>query len=187
MENFNSEWWFEPLEGMASAFYKKADKELVIYRKSSFDAVKQMYGLRLRSVKENMYGQGINPENKVDHHKIVALYLQLFSENPVFVIKPSANGLYPSVASIFANEHYCLEVVRVVLESWAKKTFNRARFGEYRVDFMKLLANYRKSHTEAANTPPHFSYKQVDKYPQSFHFTHALAHLIYFIERDFMD
>jgi hypothetical protein len=188
MEHFNSEWWFTPFERMADAFYNNADRELVIYRKDAFDTIKQKYGNRLLAVKTNMYGQGAeNSNGKTDHHKIIALYVQLFSENPIFVVKEPKSGIYPSAKTIFINEHYCLDIMYSVLKSWTKKAFDFKKFDEYKINFMKLLANYRKSHAEAIREQPHFSYTQVDKYPQHFHFTYALAHIVYFIERNFMN
>jgi len=187
METFNSEWWFEHLERMASALYEKADKELIFYKKSVFAAVKPMYRIRLKSVKTDIYGPNADPQKRIDRHKIVALYIQLFSENPVFVVKTPTNGSYPSIETVLVNEQYCLNMIRAILESWTKKTFDLKKFYTYRTSFMKLLANYRKSHTEAVNPLPNSYYEQIDKYPERFHFTHALAHLIFFIERDFMN
>jgi hypothetical protein len=120
-----------------------------------------------------MYGDAKSPK-KVDHHKIIALYVQLFLENPVFALCDRDPNKFPAPEAMMINEMFCIGIMYAVLTKWNGKKFDFGKFGGYKPDFIKLLNNYKKSHTN------------IDKLRKHFHFTFSLAHVIYFIERDFM-
>jgi hypothetical protein len=136
------------------------------------------YSGRLESVKDEIYGDGgydkklAGVGNRIDRHKIVALYIQLFLENPVFAVRINKeSSSFPNWDTMLINEVLCLNIMRMILRDWNDMAFDLDRFcEEYRIFFLKLLYYYKK-------------YGERNKI-NSF-FTHALAHLIYFIERDF--
>jgi hypothetical protein len=131
----------------------------------------------LLAIKDEIFGDGGGAEsksyagNRIDRHKITALYIQLFLENPVFAVNmDSGYSTFPSWDTMLINEMFCLDIVDFVLSDWDDKVFDFDKFQEYKIVFLKLLYYYKK----------HSELNRVNSF-----FTHALAHLIYFIERDF--
>ena len=178
MLNFNSQEWFTYIGNLAGKYYECSEKNYVSYNKGLIDVIKNKYPARLLAIKNEIYGGGSHAENddyagnRIDRHKIAALYIQLFLENPLFALNiDTKSSTFPKWDTILINEAFCLEIIKAILTKWGGKVFDVDGFcREYRIFFLKLLYYYKK----------HSELNRVNSF-----FTHALAHLIYFIERDF--
>jgi hypothetical protein len=141
------------------------------------EAVKLAYPGRLSAIKGEMYGNCNTEkeklvENRIDRHKIIALYILLFLEKPAFTVNGKKDELFPPTQVMLVNEIFCLNIMRTVLISWSRKNIVLDKFRSYTNSFLKLLHYYKKR----------------CEFHRNFTFsTHALAHLIYFIERDFFE
>jgi hypothetical protein len=176
MTEFNSQDFFTHIKKLADKYYdfikNNSETNFVEYDSKKIDAIKKIYPVRLDSVKKEIYGErDIETGNKIDRHKIVSLYMQLFLENPVFNVLKPAKDTYPSVKTMLINEFFCLDIMRTILQVWTGKKFNLEKFDNYKTHFFKLLSYY-KEHSEF--------------YKRNAFFTHTLAHIIYFIELNFM-
>jgi len=176
MENFNSEWWFTHFKRLAERVYHYAEGNFVIYHNKMFDRVREQYEIRHKLIKADMFGDGAaDGDSRLDRHKIAALYIQLFLKYPVFEVQKAHSAPYPKPKTVFINELYCLDIMRSIFRKWTDKSLDIKNFEEYKPRFIELLACYRDHHTKIDKISPHF------------HFTYALAHIMYFIERDFME
>jgi hypothetical protein len=182
--DFNSERWFSDLKDLAEEFYNTSDKRFVTYDRKSIDRIKTTYFTRLRLLKKEIFGS-VNPVGKrIDHHKIIALYVQLFMEKPIFGVPSVVNSAYASwPETMLINEMFCLEVLFTVLETWCDKKINYGKFKEYEEAFLKLLYYYRE----------YSAYYKMNNYRRNSEhdkrnnlFTYALAHMVYFVEQNFM-
>ncbi|MCL1945820.1 MAG: hypothetical protein FWF51_01525 [Chitinivibrionia bacterium] len=176
MTEFNSQDFFTHIKKLADKYYEliknNSETNFVEYDSKKIDAIKKIYPVRLDSVKKEIYGErDIETGNKIDRHKIVSLYMQLFLENPVFKLVSVPTKKYPSPKMIFINESFCFDIMTVILQVWTGKKFNLEKFDDYKTHFFKLLSYY-KEHSEF--------------YKRNAFFTHTLAHIIYFIELNFM-
>lgn len=170
MPEFNSENWFPQLEIIAKKFYDCSDKKFVTFRETSIAVIKEAYPVRVASVKREIFDDDDIVGKKIDHHKIIALYIQLFLENPVFVLQNKGANPHPAPATMLINEMFCLRIMCIVIKKWSNKIFDEENFRKYRKWFFRLLDNYRE-HSEF--------------HKRNALFTCSLAHLIYFIERVF--
>jgi hypothetical protein len=174
MGKFNSEWWFTDFKRLADKVYQYSDGKLVTYHEKMFDSVKKQYDIRHKLIKVEMFGKDFMDDDKMDRHKITALYIQLFLENKIFDVRKVSSAPYPNIKTVVINELYCLDIMRVIFRKWNGKVLDIKKFEGYKPRFIELLVSYRKCHT------------RIDKISPHFHFTYALAHVIYFIEQNFM-
>jgi hypothetical protein len=182
--DFNSERWFSEFRDLADEFYNTTDKRFVTYNKNSIDKIKTTYRMRLSMLKKEIFGS-VNPVGKrIDHHKIVALYMQLFMEKPIFGVPSVVNTAYASWPEVMLiNEMFCLEIMFAVLEAWNNRRVNHSKFKGYEEAFLKLLYYYRE----------YSAYYKMNNYRRNSEhdkrnnlFTYALAHMVYFVEQTFM-
>ena len=195
---FNSQNWFQAIRQAADDLYERLDKSLVFYNEGMIEAIKLAYPTRLSALKGEIYEDGsiekeirsfhlyTKPQSnlykdvgedrdalvgdRMDHHKIIALYVQLLLEKPVFVVNEKKFEPFPSVQLMLVNEIFTLNIMCAILASWNGRKIDYGKFGPYANSFIKLLFYYKK-HCELHR---HFSFA-----------THSMAHLIYFIERNF--
>ena len=122
-----------------------------------------------------MFGTDNIPNNRINHYKIVALYIQLFLEKPIFNIRLNRCGhALPSANTLLMNELFCFVFMRSVIVERFKKQFDAQKYSkEYENFFLKLFFYYKNNKYRLASLRGHF------------HFTYALADIIRFIERDF--
>jgi len=185
MPDFRSEVWFPHIENLANTYFKRADKRFVDFNKGGLSDIKIAYYHRLQSIKTDVF---VDPTaNKIDRHKILSLYTQLLLEKPLFLHRSQDSFPHPPTPwTMLINEFFCLDIISIILSSWTRgKTLDRIGIElEYKHSFLRLLYHY-KIHSEYDER----------RYEQSEHneyhrrkicFTYKFAHLIYFIERDFM-
>jgi len=182
--DFNSERWFSEIRDLADEFYNTTDKRFVTYSAKSIDRIKATYRMRLGMLKKEIFGS-VNPIGKrIDHHKIIALYMQLFMEKPIFGVPSVVNTAYASwPEAMLINEMFCLEILFVVLEAWNNKRVNYSKFKGYEEAFLKLLYYYRE----------YSAYYKMNNYRRNSEhdkrnnlFTYVFAHMVYFVEQNFM-
>jgi hypothetical protein len=173
-QKFNSQGWFQGVRALAAEFYTASDKSLVTYNEKTIDKIERDYPARLRALKEEIFDKGDLARSRIDRHKIIALYIQFFLEEPLFKVPRIAVSDKGSVLKIkLMNELFCIAFIRRILITWNGKDFNYDKFKkEYALSFSRILYRY-KEHAEF--------------YKKNTFFTYALAHVIYFIERDFLE
>lgn len=175
MPDFNSQKWFDGFRKIADKLCARANerRDFVMYNPKSFDSIKIIYENRLSGLKSEMFG---DPQfyDRIDHHKIAALYIQVFLENPIFVVRGKQYDSFPGQDVMIINEMFCFSIMYAVLTDWDKKYLDMDNFGRNKYELIKLLYHYRKGHTDIDKRRPHF------------HFTYALAQIIYYIERNYV-
>jgi hypothetical protein len=170
MSGFNSQQWFPLFRKLAAKYYDYADKGCIAFRPESIDEIELAYPLRLDAVKNVMFFD--DPAlNRIDRHKIIALYIQLFLEKKLFWLRSlEERWNNPSPSTLLINEIFCIDLMRIILQDWIGKQFDVNNFERYKYSFLKLLAYYRE-HCELHK-------------PNTFN-AFIFAHLIYFVENEF--
>jgi len=171
-QKFNSEKWFFHVKTLADAVYSASDQASVFYAQGVIDEIRGLYPQRLDALKEEIFGAADKARSRIDRHKLVALYIQLCLEKQVFRIPLTVNnGRAPTIKTKLINEFLCLYIVEAAFTSWYGKRLNWKKFDEeYRSSFLRLLYNYKV---------------QAEYHKRNVFFTFALAHVLYFIEREF--
>jgi hypothetical protein len=171
-QKFNSEQWFFHIKTLADAVYGASEQEYVFYADGVIDDIRKLYPQRLDALKEEIFGITDKARSRIDRHKLVALYIQLCLEKQVFKIPLTVNkGRAPTVKTKLINEFLCLYIVEAAFTSWYGKKLIWDKFdAEYRSSFLRLLYNYKV---------------QAEFHKRTSVFTFALAHILYFIEREF--
>ncbi|MCL2722727.1 MAG: hypothetical protein FWD47_15465 [Treponema sp.] len=169
MSEFNSKHWFPYFRKLAAEYNECADKKFVSFRDLSIDEIEAAYFVRSTAIKEEMFENVA--VNRIDRHKVLALYIQLHLEKPLFWLHNLGMKPRPSSTTLMYNELFCLDILQIVLEKWTGKHLDFTKFGDYKFALMKLFKYYRE-------------HSEFHKY--NLFFTFNFAHLIYFIERDFM-
>jgi hypothetical protein len=173
MLEFNSQGWFQDIRALAVGFYAVSNKAFVSYNAKIVDKMEMAYPVRLRALKSEIFDKGDLAQSRIDRHKIIALYVQLFLEEPLFkVSRITTSDKGTALQTKLMNEFFCMAFIRRVLIEWNGKGFNYRKFKhEYALSFSRLLYRYKE---------------QSEFHKKNTFFTYTLAHAIYFIERDFM-
>jgi len=172
--DFNSKEWFSHIRKMAGVYYDAANKTYVDFTDKIFNEIMEVYSARLRALKEEIYKGEDLAKHRIDRHKVAALYVQICLEKQVFKIQPTiSTKTGANIMVKLINEMFCVSIVKAVLESWnPNKRLDIKKFKrEYMSSFIRLLWRYRN---------------KSEWYKRNEFFTYALAHAIYFIERDFI-
>jgi len=175
MKKYNSKGWLKHIRTLADAVFEVSDKTHVSYDKKILEDIENIYYPEsLVALKSEMFGVKGAVRNRIDRHKLVALYIQLFLEKPVFKIPHILNnGPIPTIKTKLINESLCLYIMEVIFSAWSNKKMDRVKFDrKYKAFFLKLLYNYRVQ--EKLNKGRPFS-------------TFALAHILYFIEQEYFE
>jgi hypothetical protein len=167
-QDFNSRHWFPLFEKTAAKYYERADRRIVSFRAASIPEIEAAYPVRVQAIKDVVFDTPAG--NRIDRHKVLALYVQLYLEKPLFWLNTHGAKPNPSPNAMMINEIFCLDVMRMVLTKWTGKRLDAATFEEYKYPLLKLLEYYR-NHSEY--------------HKRNLFFTFNFAHLIYFIEREF--
>jgi len=172
MPQYNSQHWLPLIRDLAATFYEVADKRFVSYEEDTIGKIEKRYPARLDALKKEMFDNQDIAKSRIDRHKLIALYVQFFLEEPLFKVPRQVNtDTGAGVQTLLINEMFCAMFIRVVLNSWNNRAFNVRGFKkEYRKTFLRLLYRYRQ---------------QAEFYKRKDFFTFALAHVIYFIERNY--
>ena len=113
MTEFNSQDFFTHIKNLANAYNRNIDKNFAEYNDKVIDKIKELYPLRLELIKKEIYGDTDGEiENKIDRHKIISLYIQLFLENPIFKLVSAPTKKYPTPKIIFINESFCKDFTK---------------------------------------------------------------------------
>ncbi|MDR0304356.1 MAG: hypothetical protein LBH98_06270 [Chitinispirillales bacterium] len=169
MSDFNSQKRFTEISKLANLYYERSDKIFIEYNEKTINEIEEKYSGRLSILKEEIYGDAIG--QKIDRHKIIALYIQMFLENPLFTVLQGRENLYPSPSTLLINEYFCLDIAIIILTRWNEAALDINKFSKYKIHFLKLLAYYK-------------GYSELHK--RNLAFTYALAHIIHFIELNYL-
>jgi hypothetical protein len=161
-------------ERLGEEFYKqKLNDQCMDFHRNSFTAVDGFCDARVEKIKDEMYPNHVKDSGLLDAHKIVSVYIQGFLKNPIYIKNRNANG--ETVFDLLANEYYCYTILQMVINSWpnnksAGKTLHIPN--DYRDCLLKLFYNYRKS---------------TILHQDSTTFNYALASIVYFVEKNFLN
>jgi hypothetical protein len=180
MDDFNSRWWAPFIKALANKYYEKADHQVILYQEKFINDAIEEYVNRLKKLKMEIFGEECSADKRIDRHKTLALYLQVFSERPIFRVNDNSNL---GANKKLINESYCYDFMCAVLEDWNGKRIDHQKFENYRASFFKLLYYYR-DFCKHDNMDHYQTNSTFDK--RINYFTYTLAHIIYFIEDNFM-
>jgi hypothetical protein len=184
MDGFNSQGWIPFIKALACKFYEKADKQFVLYEESFINSAMTEYSKRLSKLKIEIFGNKCPADKRIDRHKTIALYLQVFIEKPIFRVPDVVKSDFGSwLETKLINEMFCYLFMCVVLEQWNEKRIDHHNIDEYKVSFLKLLYYYR-DYSKLYGMKHVRENSELDK--RNNFFTYTLAHAVYFVERDFM-
>ena len=93
--------------------------------------------------------------NKISVHKILAILIQVYSENPFFDIDSSRCS---SSQNFLINERFNVDVMSIILTEWKTKEFKHPYYFDiekfkstYFSDFIMLLTDYKIMTTTKGN------------------------------------
>ena len=162
--------WFKGYRLLAEKWQKQYH-EFLTYKPEVMDRIERLYNEREKDFEVIVYGTNYQGAKNIDHHKRVALLIQLFLENSIFKLLP--NRPNTTVRLNLINEFFCLLVLRsVVLQAINYKIdFDEFR-RNYEEEFYLLLIAYKEQYNKCNND-------------SKLLVAHFFAHVVYFVERCF--
>jgi len=120
---FNSEVWWPHIELLADSFFdyinkeqKKKASKMEIRKLKKLEEVKNTYYKNLMPFKKGIYGKKAS-ENRIDRHKIIALYIKSFLEVSPFYVE-NFNNRHSTETLNYPNEHFSLQLMYLILMAW---------------------------------------------------------------------
>jgi hypothetical protein len=159
---------FKLIERLARKYYETADHRFVDFREKSIPEIEAAYPVRVQGV--NYVSFDIPGGTSIDMYKEIALCIQLCLEKPVFWLRDAGAKPNPSLNTMMINEIFCFDIMRIRLQTLTGKYLDTVAFNRYRYPFLRLLSYYKE---------------HKDFHKMNLFFTFNMAHLIYFIRRDF--
>jgi hypothetical protein len=185
MDEFNSLHWAPWIKELAKAYSATIDSQVVVYYESFVDSALKEYSRRRLLLREDIFGKNCPADKRIDGHKVTALYIQVFLEQPIFNVSDNVKpGEVFSRKNIMVNEMFCYDFMCNVFERWYAP-IDEDVFGKvYKIPFLKLLYNYRvyfKKHNLKD-----IKYTKNSEMDSRYNlFTYKLANLMYFIEKNY--
>ena len=143
---FDSEIWWSDIACFADIFLEYINKQpgnssIVNLKIKGLDKVKDVYFKNLMAFKNKVYGKKAS-ENKIDRHKIIALYIKSFLETSPFRVDNYGNQ-NKSIIKSCPNEYFSMELMFLILLAWNKKECEIHMEENERNWFIKLLNHYK--------------------------------------------
>jgi len=146
---FNSEVWWPHIEQLADSFVdyinkeqtKKNSKMKICKLKKWDEVVKNTYYKNLLPFKKGIYGKNVS-ENRIDRHKIIALYIKSFLEVSPFYVE-NLDNRNSTETLICPNEHFSLQFMYLILMAWNKKKCKIRMQDNEKKWFIILLNHFR--------------------------------------------
>lgn len=157
MKGSSIEHWLNHFERILEKHYENSDKFYVSKSQNTIRSNFEIYKHRRDQLKNEMFGTEIH-NNKINLSKILALFIHVCIEKPLFEVhetKTNKYGEFADLNSLFINERYCIHILSVVLPAWNEQIylndgksydFDSAKFNdEFRNCFIKILYSYQKA------------------------------------------
>ena len=121
---FNSESWWSDITCFADTFLEYINKQagdgpIVKLERKELEKTKEVYYRNLITFKNKIYGKNAS-ENKIDRHKITALYIKSFLEILPFYVE-SHKKQTRTIVQNCPNEHFLMQLMFAILSAWKKK------------------------------------------------------------------
>jgi len=144
---FDSEIWWPPIEELAQKFViyinKQSNEGRGTLEYKRLEMVKDTYYKNMTFFKKRIYGKDAN-KNRIDRHKIIALYIKSFLEISPFYVK-NHNSQNHSKVLACPNEYFSLHLMYLILTAWNKKEFKNNMEETERKWFIILLNHFKLS------------------------------------------
>ncbi|MCL2293390.1 MAG: hypothetical protein FWC36_00760 [Spirochaetes bacterium] len=114
--------WWKDIERLANLFLDFVNKQpkdktnTLVLKLQGLNLVKEAYYSNLQAFKKKAYGKNAD-ENRIDNHKIIALYIKSFLEVSPFYLEGSSNEPRTEIQSC-PNEYFSFELMNLILTAW---------------------------------------------------------------------
>jgi len=143
---FDSAVWWPQIEELAQNFVgyinnKHGNEGMGTLEYKKLEIVKNTYFINLSFYKKKIYGKDAN-KNRIDRHKIIALYIKSFLETSPFYVK-NYNSQNRSKTLACPNEYFALHLMYLILTAWNKKEFKKNMEDTEKKWFIILLNHFK--------------------------------------------
>jgi len=144
---FDSEHWWFGIRSFAAMFLGNINKQTaddgpeVMLKPNGLEKVKEVYFKNLMAFKNKTYGKEIS-ENKIDRHKMTALYIKSFLEVSPFYVEARRDQSRTIIQSC-PNEYFSMELMCLILTAWNEKKSGMRMIENEEKWFIILLNHYR--------------------------------------------
>jgi len=121
---FDSELWWTDIARLSETFLDYINRQgndgpIVKLNPKELAKAKEVYFKNLMAFKNKVYGKKA-AINKIDRHKIIALYIKSFLEVSPFHIENRSNQV-KSIIQSYPNEYFSMELMFLILMAWNNK------------------------------------------------------------------
>jgi len=142
---FDSEHWWPGIERFAAIFLGDNNKQTgddepeVKLKPNGLEKVKEVYFKNLMAFKNKIYGSKA-AENRIDRHKMTALYIKSFLEVSPFYVEGRRDQDRTIIQSC-PNEYFSMELMCLILTAWNDKKCG-VRMTEHEEKWFIILLNH---------------------------------------------
>jgi len=143
---FDSEHWWPDIAVFAQSFLEYINKQagngpVVKLMLNKLEKVKETYFRNLSAFKTKVYGKEA-AKNKIDRHKLTALYIKSFLEVSPFYVENRRNQTRTKIQSC-PNEYFSMQLMYLILTAWNEKECGISMAENEEKWFIILLNNYK--------------------------------------------
>jgi len=144
---FASEHWWPDIGRFAAIFLGDINKQTgddgpeIKLKPNGLEEVKEVYFKNLTAFKNKIYGKKA-AENRIDRHKMTALYIKSFLEVSPFYVEARRNQNRTIIQSC-PNEYFSMELMCLILTAWNEKECEVRMIENEEKWFIILLNHYR--------------------------------------------
>ncbi|MCL2764755.1 MAG: hypothetical protein FWD40_05685 [Treponema sp.] len=144
---FDSEHWWSNIRSFAAIFLGRNNKQTkedgpeVMIKPNGLEKAKEVYFKNLMAFKNKTYGKKTS-ENKVDRHKMIALYIKSFLEVSPFYVE-ARRDQNRTIIQNCPNEYFSMELMCLILSAWNEKECGMRMIENEEKWFIILLNHYR--------------------------------------------
>jgi hypothetical protein len=166
---FPSLTWYSDICTLALNFLgyltKKKKAQFIKIDIDRFHNIFRYYYITMTDFKQRVYGKDAL-DNRIDKHKILAIYIKSILVNKPFFIDSSIKNGFARI-ELLANEFFCMSLIETVLKSWDKYNINRVlHIPRHERSWLVIL------------------FHQYYRFPDTLDII-SLSHIIYYLEKDF--
>lgn len=143
---FPSEIWWPDIAHFADNFLdyvnsQEKNEPKISIEQNKMERVRGAYARNLKMFKRKIYGKEAS-NNRIDRHKIIALYIKSFLEVSPFHIENRKN-LRRTIIHNCPNELFSMELMHLMLLSWNEKKCEILMTEHEKDWFVKLLNHFK--------------------------------------------
>jgi len=172
--------WWEKIKSLAAEFEKRINKKsnkdevFIQLDTKKLEEAFEMYECGWYTFKEHVYGEKAD-ENRIDRHKIIALYILSFLTKRPFSVSFHPENKEVNKNFFLANELFSFVVMRALLAAWNENKFFEINDKEKK--WLMILFNLFKLKFIKSNPP------KISDDPSSMTDFLSLAQIVYYIEK----